>query len=68
MDERLRTLQAGVTRSCKGASTMTSLPPNDPPPLRSHDPAGRTTARRGQAVIIAVLIAIAIAVVLVLLL
>jgi hypothetical protein len=47
---------------------VTSLPPEDRPPLRSHDPAHPTKARRGQAVIIAILLVIAIAVVLVLLL
>jgi hypothetical protein len=47
---------------------MTSLPPEDPPPLRRHEPARPATARRGRALAIAILLAIAIAVVLVLLL
>jgi hypothetical protein len=47
---------------------MTSLSPEDRPPLGSHDPAHPTTARRGQAVIIAVLLVVVIAIVLILLL
>ena len=47
---------------------MTSLPPEDRPPVRSHDPAHPSKGRRGQVVTIAILLVIAIAVVLILLL
>jgi hypothetical protein len=47
---------------------VTSFPPEDRPPIHSHDPAHPSKARRGQALTIAILLAIVVGVVLVLLL
>ena len=47
---------------------VTSLPPEDRPPMRTRDPAHSAKARRSLAVAIVIVVVIAIAVALVLLL